>query len=220
MLEAIPIKERLLQPGREHNRPGSLITPTAIVVHRTADFGATALNIRNWFNRGQKQVSSQYILDRKELVRCIPEWEMAWHAGGVGNNPNWHEGNPNRFAIGIEVCEDYPYNADTSADHLLPIILTDVALRWSIPLERVWRHSDVDPVDKPNCPGNLVDWPLLMNSVEMLVDYYKPLTAPIMHDGKPKWLATLRKGMSFGYFPGILRELGHAVEWRDGKVWV
>lgn len=88
----------LLDAG--HNRPGTSLAPSGIVVHSTDDLNATAVDIRNYFNNNPGvQASAHLAVDWSQAVTLIP-WqpgvaEIAWHAGATANQ---------RF-IGIEWCE-------------------------------------------------------------------------------------------------------------------
>ena len=92
------ITEKLIK----NNRPGEKLFPRGIVVHSTDNKGATAENHYNyWNNNSHAKSSAHYVIDWKNIIRLIPENEIAWHAGKSANQ---------RF-IGIEICE--PFNGET-----------------------------------------------------------------------------------------------------------
>jgi|GEM_PF-5017108 N-acetylmuramoyl-L-alanine amidase len=68
------------------NRPGTAIKPVGQVVHSTADPGATAQNIRDYFNNGYRGASTHAVIDWNSIIEMIPENEMAWHAGPTANS--------------------------------------------------------------------------------------------------------------------------------------
>jgi hypothetical protein len=88
------IDEQLLPPGRNTNRPGTLLQPLGIAIHETDDDGATALDERTYFGRAYRGASAHYFIDHTLILRVIPENERAWHAGPTANA---------RY-IGIEMC--------------------------------------------------------------------------------------------------------------------
>ena len=86
------IEEKLLQ----NNRPRTALHPVGIVIHSTANVGATALNHYNyWNNNPSAKSSAHYIVDWDRVLRLIPENEMSWHAGRTAN----------KKYLGLEICE-------------------------------------------------------------------------------------------------------------------
>lgn len=69
-----------------NNRPGTVLKPVGQVVHATADPGATAQNIRNYFNKSYEGASAHAVIDWNSIIEMIPENEMAWHAGPTANS--------------------------------------------------------------------------------------------------------------------------------------
>jgi N-acetylmuramoyl-L-alanine amidase len=88
------IVEQLLPPGRDTNRPGTVLQPQGIVIHETDDAGATAADERAYFGRAYRGASAHYFVDHSVILRIIPETERAWHAGPTANS---------RY-ISIEMC--------------------------------------------------------------------------------------------------------------------
>lgn len=94
------IKEQLIsknRPGRRSQQPA-----LGIVIHSTATPGATAQNEYNYFNSGDRKASVHYFADWLEIIRTVPEVEIAWHAGPTANS---------RY-ISIEMCEPGPNDPD------------------------------------------------------------------------------------------------------------
>lgn len=125
----------------EGNRPGYPLMPRGVTVHRTGDPGATARNIRNYFDtpRPGRESSAHYIVDASgEIVRCIPENEVAWHAGPRAN----------RRDIGIETCEPLTPEAYAATVELV----ADIHRRYGwkpVMGETIRPHSYYDPVNRP-----------------------------------------------------------------------
>lgn len=77
-----PISEQLIK----FNRSGQSLSPQGFVVHSTATPNATAQNEHDYFNGGDRQASAHYFADDTTIIRCIPENEVAWHAGQTANH--------------------------------------------------------------------------------------------------------------------------------------
>lgn len=80
------IKERIVNSGH-----GSL-TPEFLVVHSTANPGATAQNHADYWKTAAYAV--HYVSDWTEAFHCMKDNRRAWHVG-----------NANSKSIGIEICE-------------------------------------------------------------------------------------------------------------------
>ncbi len=133
--------------GRESgNRPGIPLRPKGIVSHRTGDPGATARQVRDYFNtrRPGRESSAHYVVDGREIVRCVPEDEVAYHAGPRANGST----------IGIELCE--PLVAEAYERYVW--LHADVCRRHGFGVEAIKPHSFYDPVNRPADPGGLFPW--------------------------------------------------------------
>jgi len=86
-----PIAEKLLKNNRSYRR----LAPQGIVVHSTATPGATAENEYQYFNRAYRGASAHYFVDWQQIIRTIPEDEVAWHAGKTAN----------ALYLSVEMCE-------------------------------------------------------------------------------------------------------------------
>jgi len=105
------------------------------------------------------EVSSHYVvLESGRIVQLVPEAARAWHAGVSG----WAGATDlNSLSIGIEIvnpghdggCPDFPV-AQVDA---VTALCADIAVRWSIPPQRVLGHSDVAPGRKVD-PGERFPW--------------------------------------------------------------
>lgn len=98
------------------NMPGhGSISPSYLVVHSTANPGATAANhVTYWTRQGNGSTMAHWVID--------------WTNGGqvyqmaASNRLVWHVGNGNRYSVGIEICE-----ATNSTDFYT---VFDQAARW------------------------------------------------------------------------------------------
>jgi N-acetylmuramoyl-L-alanine amidase len=77
-----PVSEQLIK----YNRSGQKLVPEGFVIHDTATPGATAQNEHDYFNSGDRQTSAHYFVDWTQIVRTVPENEVAWHAGSTANH--------------------------------------------------------------------------------------------------------------------------------------
>ena len=88
----------LLDPGPAHSRPMSPLAAEGLVLHSTADPGATARQVRDYFN-SHRGASAHVAVDWSETLVAIPwryaDAEVAWHAGPTANG---------RY-LGMELCE-------------------------------------------------------------------------------------------------------------------
>lgn len=72
------------------------ISASYLVVHSTANPGATAANHRDYWNRvGNDNVMSHWVID----------WTGACYQMAPSDRLVWHVGNGNRYSVGIEICE-------------------------------------------------------------------------------------------------------------------
>lgn len=90
-----PISEQLINFNRSHQS----LSPKGFVIHSTDTPNATAMNEHDYFNGGDRQASSHYFADATQIIRTIPENEVAWHAGPTANH---------KF-LSVEMCETEPF---------------------------------------------------------------------------------------------------------------
>ena len=80
----------------KYNRPGTKLTPIGLIVHSTANPGATAQGNHDYFNSGDRGASAHGFSDwLGKAIQCIPFNEQAWHAYSYANG----------HFIGWEICE-------------------------------------------------------------------------------------------------------------------
>ncbi len=139
-------------------RPGTKITPKGLVFHWTANEGkgANAVANRNYFNKPTTEASAHYIVDDKQIVRCLPENEMAYHVGAkqykleaVAKLSKY----PNDCTIGIEMCVNA--DGDFRATYRRTVELAaDILRRYGWGVDHLWRHYDITG---KCCPAYFVD---------------------------------------------------------------
>lgn len=98
IITAYPVVEHLIK----NNRSFQELRPQGLVIHSTDTPGATAQNEYNYFNGGYRGASAHYFVDWTQIIRTIPENEVAWHAGSTAN----------QNFLSVEMCE--PYATKTS----------------------------------------------------------------------------------------------------------
>jgi N-acetylmuramoyl-L-alanine amidase CwlA len=130
----IPITENLIPAGNK-NRPGTVLTPKMIIIHRTGNPGASAKANRDFFVSDPNWHSTHYCVDSKTILRCLPENEQGYHCIGA-----------NHDAIGIETCE--PLNG-IIYQNVLDLIV-DILKRygWQPNDNYIQPHSKYDEVNR------------------------------------------------------------------------
>lgn len=122
------------------SRPGTKLKNIKnIVIHWVGNAGSSALGNRNYFESLKDKgiyASAHYIIGLNgEIIRCIPEDEMAYHAG------NW---NINCNSIGIENCHpDWGGKFNDNTYNSLVELIVDICKRYGLNENAIIRHYDV-----------------------------------------------------------------------------
>lgn len=106
------------------------------MIHATDTLGATAQNEYNYFNTAYRGASAHYFVDWTEIIRTIPENEVAFHAGYTANH---------KF-LSVEICEPYAVNQTLFEEAWKRAIwlVADACLRYGwIVRERIFSHQDI-----------------------------------------------------------------------------
>lgn len=72
------------------------ISPGYLVVHSTANPGATAANHRDYWSR---------IGNNNSMAHWVIDWTGTCYQMAASDRLVWHVGNGNRYSVGIEICE-------------------------------------------------------------------------------------------------------------------
>jgi N-acetylmuramoyl-L-alanine amidase len=123
----------------------------AIVMHYTQAPGQSAENVRRYFDGAKQDYgSSHYIIDNREIVLCIPEEEIAYHAGPHSKATAWaltKFGNEqaNLHSIGVEMCHpDVSGRITQIVQAKARLLCADLCMRYDLsPREDIIRHYDV-----------------------------------------------------------------------------
>lgn len=122
-----------------------------IVVHWVGNAGSSAMANRNYFenlqNTHKTYASSHYVIGLDgEIIRCIPEDEVAFHAGSYSMN---------RKSIGIEDCHpDWDGKFNENTYNSLVELCADICKRYELSVDNIIRHYDVTG---KNCPKYYVE---------------------------------------------------------------
>ena len=140
------IQERLLTINpysRSGEKQGQIKN---ILVHWVGNANSTAIANRNYFeslkDSHKTYASSHYIIGLNgEKIRCIPENEVAFHAGSHSMN---------RKSIGIEVCHpDWEGKFSEATYNSLVELCADICKRYNLGIDAIIRHYDVTGKECP-----------------------------------------------------------------------
>lgn len=122
-----------------------------IVIHWVGNANTSATANRNYFNNLAKthstSASSHYIIGLNgEIIRCIPDNEVAFHSGSYSMN---------RKSIGIEDCHpDWNGKFTDNTYNALVELCADLCKKYGISINNVIRHYDVTG---KSCPKYYVE---------------------------------------------------------------
>lgn len=160
------IIQALLTPN-QYSRPQTrLKTVTHIIIHWVGNAGSTARANCNYFESLKNKkiyASAHYIIGLEgEILQCIPETEIAYHAKEA-----------NSYSIGIENCHpdwEGKFNSKTYAS--LIKLCADLCIRYRLePDKALLRHYDIT---QKICPkyyvNNPKEWDKLKSDVKMAMN--------------------------------------------------
>lgn len=176
---AISVKEMLLT---NHNRPGKkIIKLKGIVIHWTGNTnkGADAIANRNYFNNTKNSVSAHYLVDDKNIIRCIPDGEIAYHVGAkkyaaAGLKIKEDNYSPNYFLIGVEMCVNS--DGDWNKTYQNTVELAAYLLKkYNLNIDNLYRHYDITGKDCPKMFLEPEKWQAFKKKVAYCMDEIKLL---------------------------------------------
>ena len=145
------IEERLLtinpysRSGEKQNKIEN------IIVHWVGNAGSSAIANRNYFESLETShktyASSHYVIGLNgEIIRCVPENEVAFHSGSYSMN---------RKSIGIEDCHpNWEGKFNDNTYNSLVELCADICKRYGLSVNNIIRHYDVT---RKNCPKYYVE---------------------------------------------------------------
>ncbi len=193
------IKQDLLTPNK-YSRPGTVLTRhEKTAVHYTADPGATAQNIRDYFESLKSvkarttdkgtiftYASSHYVIGLDgEVIQCVPDMEIAYTTNSA-----------NVYSLSIEVCHPDSTGKFNDVTYMsLVELCTLLCMRYKLtPTEDLIRHYDITrklcPLWFVNYPA---EWTLFKQRVQALKDEKEGMdmeTAPQWKIDAVSWLKT------------------------------
>ncbi len=158
------VKE-MYAPAGANCRPGLALLPRYITIHNTANTnkGAGAQSHAAYLRGAgkDKYVSWHYAVDDKLITHCIPDGEVAWHAGDGGN------GTGNRQSLAIEICENPESDLLLATDNAAELTAT-LMKKYGVPIGNVVQHNHWSGKD---CPrrirrGEPYDWATFLAKVQ------------------------------------------------------
>jgi len=185
-----------------NNRPYKKMTPTTLTIHETdnRNRGADAKAHRNYLqNSFGLNKSWHWVVDDKEAILCIPENEMAWHAGPKAN----------ANSLSMEICVNI--DADPAQVYLNAIKLaSEILERWGLNERDLRTHQMW--IGK-NCPKQIIAekrWPKFVDDVR------KSLSSKIRIQGAI-FPVQIIGGRSYMLVRPVLEHLGYKIDWKDGE---
>jgi len=159
------IRETLLEP-REWGRPQlRMRSVDVIVLHWVGNPGTSAEFNRRYFDtQTERRASAHYIIDATEIIRCIPEDEVAYHCGtAIGTYTpwtvsRWGEEHANWYCLGVEHCHpDWTGIWDRAVVQQSQILVAGLCVRYGLnPFTDVVLHHTITGKE---CPRDLVRHP-------------------------------------------------------------
>lgn len=154
----------------QYSRPGTkLVGHRGIVLHWTADPGATDENEHNFFDGsdggGGRYASAHIFVDRDSATLIIPLDEVAYHANEkpcripkLQATQGTYTGGANLTAIGVEMCveQDGTIHPDTVTRTVQ--VVAELCRMYNNSIDDIYRHFDITG---KNCPAPYVANPAL-----------------------------------------------------------
>ena len=175
------IKEMLAPVILTGARSGRQRTGTVgVTVHNTGNYksGTGAENHGKYLQNSGKnlQASWHYAVDDKGVVRCIPENEIAWHAGDKGGDGNYK-------TIAIEICVNPDSNLTVATNNAAELA-ADILKRHGLTVENLYQHNHWSGKD---CPaeirkGNPFSWEVFKAVVDRFLN---PVIIPVIIPPNP-----------------------------------
>jgi N-acetylmuramoyl-L-alanine amidase len=147
------------------SRPGSLLKAArGIVVHWVGNPGTSAKANRDYFeslkaqkagDKNARYASAHYIVGLEgEIIRCVPDEEIAYHAGGNRYNAAALDAlgtaYPNNSAIGVELCHpDWTGRFEKETLDAARELCRALKEKHGVSKDCLFRHFDITGKDCP-----------------------------------------------------------------------
>lgn len=148
----------------QYSRPGSKLTAVRkIILHYTANPGASAANHQRYFNNlTDRYASAHLFVDKIEAICIIPLNEVTYQANdGSYRGVEALKPNANFLSVGVEMCQepDGSFHPDTVTRAVN--VCADLCRKFGLSASDIVRHYDVT---HKYCPGPYVDNPALFTA--------------------------------------------------------
>jgi N-acetylmuramoyl-L-alanine amidase len=178
----------------EYSRPGKRLQKVlAIVIHWTANPGATAKQNRDYFESKKTGMSgyasAHYIIDQNGIiVAAIPENEVAYHCGSSDKDPASgkvytdearrrfgyyasESSSPNNCTLGVELCPtDVRGNFTNATINAAVELCADICKRYGLTTQEITTHHNI--VGWKDCPKLWTKRPELLDAFKLSVKDY------------------------------------------------
>lgn len=186
----LEIQENFLTPNPYSRPQRKLNKVKGIVIHWVANPNTSALANRNYFENLSKQTdpengtyaSAHYIIGLEgEIIQCIPDNEMAYHAGSNTYTQNALDrlsSYPNNCTIAIECCHTDRDGRMTDKTYASLVRLAAHKLKqYNLTVEDLWRHYDI--VGWKDCHRwfvrNPSEWTKFKSDVAQMMESISPV---------------------------------------------
>ena len=170
------IVQRIIPKGR-HNRPGVRRTPKYVIMHNTANPGATALGHARYLETTPETKSWHFTVDDVNVVQHLPLEESGYHAADGKYGPG------NLYGIGVEVCEFEDAKRQAAADEKAAELVAWLLRKYGWGIDKVRTHREFSPSRK-NCPRKLLPkWDQFLKAVQKHMGNANTTPHPILRFG-------------------------------------
>lgn len=138
----------------KYTRPGNkLASVKGIIIHWTANPGASASNHQKYFNNGAggRYASAHIFVDEKEALCIIPLNEVAYAANETGKsnvakfngNYGYTGGNANGCTISVEMCVEKDGTISKTVEDKTAAVVAELCKKHKLTEKDVYRHYDI-----------------------------------------------------------------------------
>ena len=160
-------REKLLSADKWEYKCPHIMIPQFIVVHNTAN-DASAENEIAYMQGNNDLVSFHYAVDEKEVIKAIPEYRNAYHAG----DGTYGEGN--RKGLSVEICYSKSGGKRfTAAEENAAEFIADLLILYGWDITKVRKHQDFSG---KYCPHRTLElgWDTFLHMIQKHLDEKKP----------------------------------------------
>lgn len=145
--------EKFINPNKYSRPQKKMVEVRKVVIHYTANLGATAMNHFNYFNNLKDvYASAHFFIDKAESLLIIPLDEIAYHANdGSYRGVLELKPNANFLSVGIELCMEKDGSFHPNTIKQAEDVAVELCKRYKLnPMTDIVRHYDIT---HKNCPA-------------------------------------------------------------------